>query len=129
MNNAIFTLLLFVATSSVFAQKKAEQKKEKSDNPIFEGWYADPEAAIFRKKYWIYPTYSAPYNEQIHLDAFSSPDLVTWTKHNRIIDSSAVKWVQKALWAPSVVEKGGKYYLFFGLMIFTTPKKKREELV
>ena len=85
-----------------------------SGNPVFPGWYADPEGTIFNNRYWIYPTYSAPYNEQVFFDAFSSSDLVTWTKHPRIADTSTIKWVKRALWAPAIVEKGGKYYLFFG---------------
>lgn len=48
------------------------------------------------------------------MDAFSSPDLVHWTKHPHVIDTSGVKWVRRALWAPAVTEKDGKYYLFFG---------------
>ncbi|GGK78539.1 hypothetical protein GCM10011405_28010 [Rufibacter glacialis] len=83
-------------------------------NPVFPGWYADPEGIIFGKKYWIYPTFSARYKDQVHLDAFSSPDLVSWTKHNRIIDTASVKWAKKAMWAPAVVQKGKKYFLFFG---------------
>jgi beta-xylosidase len=83
-------------------------------NPILPGWYADPEAHVFTGEYWIYPTFSAPYDQQTFLDAFSSKDLVTWQKHARILDASRVKWVKRALWAPSVVEKDGWYYLFFG---------------
>ena len=45
-----------------------------SGNPIIPGWYADPEAHIFENEYWIYPTYSARYNEQTFFDAFSSKD-------------------------------------------------------
>ena len=85
-----------------------------SGNPILPGWYADPEAHVFNGEYWIYPTYSAPYDQQTFLDAFSSKDLVTWQKHERIVDTSRVKWVKRALWAPSIVEKDGWYYLFFG---------------
>ncbi|SNR95911.1 glycoside hydrolase family 43 protein [Hymenobacter mucosus] len=88
--------------------------KTTSGNPVFPGWYADPEGAIFGKQYWVYPTYSAPYEQQVFMDAFSSPDLVNWTKHPRIIDTTRVNWAQKAMWAPSVIEKGGKYFLFFG---------------
>ena len=29
---------------------------QKSGNPIFEGWYADPEGIIYDDTYWIYPT-------------------------------------------------------------------------
>ncbi len=84
-----------------------------SGNPVFKGWYADPEAAIFGGKYWIFPTYSARYNEQVFFDAFSSSDLVTWTKHEHVLDTSRVKWARRAMWAPAVVEKDGKYFLFF----------------
>ncbi|MGK2861138.1 MAG: glycoside hydrolase family 43 protein [Chitinophagaceae bacterium] len=85
-----------------------------SGNPVFQGWYADPEGIIFNKQYWIYPTYSAPYDQQVFLDAFSSPDLVNWTKHEHILDTSSVPWARRAIWAPSIIEKKGKYYLFFG---------------
>jgi beta-xylosidase len=86
----------------------------RSGNPILQGWYADPEAHVFEGQYWIYPTYSAPYDQQTFLDAFSSPDLVTWTKHPRALDAANVAWARRAVWAPSIIEKDGWYYLFFG---------------
>ncbi|KAA5548233.1 glycoside hydrolase family 43 protein [Adhaeribacter rhizoryzae] len=95
-------------------KEKASTKKSFSGNPVFPGWYADPEGIIFKKQYWIYPTYSAPYKQQVFMDAFSSPDLVNWTKHSRIIDTTQVKWAKIAMWAPSIIEKDKKYYLFFG---------------
>ncbi len=97
---------------SGYAQKVKDKKQ--NGNPVFEGWYADPEGIVFGKKYWIYPTYSARYREQVFMDAFSSPDLVNWTKHPRVIDTAAIKWANKAMWAPSIIEKDKKYYLFFG---------------
>ncbi|WP_147204329.1 glycoside hydrolase family 43 protein [Segetibacter aerophilus] len=105
-----FFSICFCSCSSKISQSSSVAS---SGNPIFPGWYADPEAAVFNGNYWIYPTYSAPYNQQVLLDAFSSPDLVHWTKKSRIIDTSAVKWAKRAMWAPAIVEKGGKYYLFF----------------
>ncbi|MFT3750373.1 MAG: glycoside hydrolase family 43 protein [Agriterribacter sp.] len=108
----IFVIIIFLTLSVIsFAQNK---KNITSGNPVFKGWYADPEGIIFGKQYWIYPTFSAPYNKQVFLDAFSSPDLITWTKHSRIVDTAAIKWAKRAMWAPAIVEKGGKYYLFFG---------------
>jgi len=82
-------------------------------NPVLPGWYADPEGVVFGDRYWIFATYSAPYDEQTFMDCFSSPDLAVWTKHSRIIDTTIIKWARRAMWAPSVIEKGGKYYLFF----------------
>lgn len=111
MRQSLLLFCLLVLTESAFAQSKTSQKRP--GNPIFPGWYADPEVAIFGNRYWIYPTYSDAFDRQVFFDAFSSPDLVTWTKHPRILDTTAVTWAKRALWAPAAVEKDGKYYLFF----------------
>jgi len=92
----------------------ARAEPAQSGNPILPGWYADPEAHVFNNEYWIYPTYSARYDQQVFMDGFSSRDLVTWTKHPRILDAADVPWARRAMWAPSIVEKDGWYYLFFG---------------
>ncbi|MBD8680105.1 family 43 glycosylhydrolase [Sphingomonas sp. CFBP 13720] len=110
-----------------------------SKNPALPGWYADPEIRIFGNRYWIYPTYSAdgalavppsrftagqaqerastkiwsPFLKQTFLDAFSSPDLVTWTRHPRVLDVKDVSWAAYAMWAPSAIEQDGRYFLFF----------------
>jgi beta-xylosidase len=111
-----------------------------AQNPIVAGWYADPEIRVFGDRYWIYPTYSdhgetpdvsEHFNErqqqlrkqkavrpsyyiQTFFNAFSSPDLVHWTKHRHVLDVENVAWAAYAVWAPSAIEKDGKYYLFFG---------------
>lgn len=102
--------VIFILLSHSFAQKS----KKNSGNPIFPGWYADPEAIIFDKTYWIYPTYSDEYDKQVFFDAFSSKDLITWKKHSRIVDTSAIKWAKRAVWAPAIIKKDNKYFLFFG---------------
>src|SRR5688572_33283110 len=61
----------------------AASQLARSGNPIIQGWYADPEAHVFENAYWVYPTYSAPYDQQTFMDAFSSRDLIAWTKHER----------------------------------------------
>lgn len=104
---------------ALFACGQPKQSSEnapvaQSGNPIFEGWYADPEGIIYDDTYWIYPTWSDKYEKQTFFDCFSSKDLVTWTKHPAIIDTTEVKWAKKAMWAPSVIRKDNKYYLFFG---------------
>lgn len=87
---------------------------QKSGNPIIDGWYADPEGIVYGDIYWIYPTYSDAYHRQVFFDAFSSKDLVNWTKHERILDTAAITWADSAMWAPSVIKKDGKYFFFFG---------------
>jgi beta-xylosidase len=98
--------------------------KATSGNPVFPGWYADPEVAIFGNQYWIFPTFSDAFHMQVFMDAFSSPDLVNWTKHERIIDTAAVKWAKQAMWAPAIVAKEGKYYLFFSANDIQNPSSK-----
>lgn len=109
------------------------------NNLAQQGWYADPEAHVFAGQYWIYPTSSklgtehdeqtgftpqqqtlraghlvhAAYLSQTSLDAFSSPDLVHWTKHANVLDVRHVGWAAYAVWAPSAIFLHGKYYLFF----------------
>jgi beta-xylosidase len=82
-------------------------------NPVIDGWYADPEGAIFENQYWIYPTFSARYEKQVFLDAFSSSDMVSWQKHAHILDTSLVKWARMAMWAPAIIKKDNQYFLFF----------------
>ena len=90
-----FLKLLFLFALTTASATIAQQKT--SGNPIFKGWYADPEAVVFNKQYWVYPTYSAPYKEQVFLDAFSSKDLISWKKHPHVLDTAAVKWAKKAM--------------------------------
>jgi len=101
--------LMLSATADVcLAQKQAE-----CNNPVFTGWYADPEGAVFEGRYWVFPTFSDLYENQTHFDAFSSKNLKTWKKHERVLTADDVKWAKKAMWAPAVLEKDGTYYLFF----------------
>ncbi|KAH7034796.1 glycosyl hydrolase [Microdochium trichocladiopsis] len=83
-------------------------------NPFISGWYADPDTGFYENEYWVFPTASFRYEEQTYLDAFSSPDLVHWTKHPRILTTDDIPWAHKAVWAPSPVYRNGKYYLYFG---------------
>lgn len=84
-----------------------------SGNPILPDWYADPEGIVFEDEYWVFPTYSAKYEDQVFFDAFSSTDLISWKIHSHVLDTSIITWAKQALWAPSVVRKNDKYYFFF----------------
>ena len=104
------TLALITTSIMVHAQDIHITSK---GNPVFPGWYADPEVVRFDHTLWIYPTYSAPYEQQVFMDAFSSTDGVHWQKHEKIVDTAAVKWANKAMWAPAMIKKDSLYYLFF----------------
>lgn len=82
---------------------------------ISKGWYADPEARIYEGKYFVYATRSAPYERQLNIDAFSSSDGNVWQKHEGIIKTEDFPGIVKAVWAPTAIEKNGKYYLVFAV--------------
>ena len=121
-------------------QKKdlSQQNKKFAGNPVFPGWYADPEGIIFGDEYWIFPTYSDDYEspdrstvfskaqleaqkntinpqylKQTFFNAFSSKDLINWKKHDHVLDIKNVAWAAYSLWAPSIIAANNKYYLFF----------------
>ena len=112
----IFPYLLIVFATTLHAQKNKEAGR--AGNPVFPGWYADPEGIIFDKQYWIYPTFSAPYEKQVFLGCFFFPRSYTWTKHESIMDTSSVKWAKRAMWAPAIIEKEGNTFCFLAPMIF-----------
>jgi beta-xylosidase len=135
----LFVLPLAAAVNLTAYPQSPDDTSAFSGNPLFPGWYADPEATIFGNEYWIYPTYSGEtgdldsvvvlsdkqrqlqkntinqqYLKQTFFDAFSSRDLTNWQKHPHVLELSNVSWGAYSLWAPSIVKKGKKYYLFFG---------------
>jgi hypothetical protein len=136
---AILVLILGLAALRPAAQEPNDRLKQQgmSGNPIFSGWYADPEAIVYGADYWIYPTWSDDYGpagpaaatstlsprqkrainpqylKQTFFDAFSSKDLVHWDKHPRVLDVKDIPWAEFALWAPSAIQANGRYFLFF----------------
>ena len=102
------------AQKEIDTMSRFGKNRKSSGNPLFPGWYADPEGVVFGNEYWIYPTWSRPFDEQLFMDAFSSRDLVHWTRHEKVLSKENISWLRRALWAPSVIEKDGTYYFYFG---------------
>ncbi|TDW95825.1 family 43 glycosylhydrolase [Dinghuibacter silviterrae] len=86
-------------------------------NPILDGFYADPEILYARHthKYYIYPT-SDGYDRWsgTYFKTFSSTDLVHWKEEGVVLDlPKNVSWGKVNAWAPSIIEKNNRYYLYF----------------
>lgn len=97
-----------------------------NNNPVLEGYYADPEILYSNKtkKYYIYPTsdgfdgWSGNY-----FKTFSSDNLTDWKDEGIIVDlRKDVSWANRNAWAPCIVEKkiNGKYKYFY---YFTAAQK------
>lgn len=97
-----------------------------NNNPVLEGYYADPEILYSNKtkKYYIYPT-SDGFDgwSGYYFKTFSSDNLVDWKDEGIIIDlKKDVTWANRNAWAPCIVEKKikGKYKYFY---YFTAAQK------
>lgn len=78
-----------------------------------QGFYADPDIRLYNGTYWIFPTTSIDFKDQTYFDAFSSPDLATWTKHANLVTASDFTWARDNFWAPASVQRNGQYYFYF----------------
>lgn len=83
------------------------------NNPIVKGWYADPESVVYNGKVYIYVTKSLPYAEQQNIDLVVSSDLETFEIIPDILDMTTFPGTEACVWAPSAIEKDGKYYVIF----------------
>ncbi|MFC0078104.1 family 43 glycosylhydrolase [Flavobacterium procerum] len=97
-----------------------------NNNPVLEGYYADPEILYSNKtkKYYIYPT-SDGFDSWsgYYFKTFSSDNLIDWKDEGVILDlKKDVSWADRNAWAPCIVEKKikGKYKYFY---YFTAAQK------
>ena len=82
-------------------------------NPISKNWYADPESRVYGDTVYMYVTNSLPFDEQKNLDLVTTKDLEVYEIHRDILDMSTFNGAARAIWAPTVVDKDGKYYIVF----------------
>ena len=82
-------------------------------NPVSKNWYADPESRVYGDTVYMYVTNSLVYEEQLNLDLVTTDDLENFEIHRNILDMSTYAGVEKAVWAPTVVDKDNKYYIIF----------------
>lgn len=114
-DKTLILLFSMVLSGFAIAASTASCQAHTGDgNPCFQGAYADPEGIVYDGTVFVYPTRSLPFKEQTAFDCFSTTDLKHWTKYENILDTDEVKWAWGAMWAPAVLQKDGKYYLFFG---------------
>ena len=76
-------------------------------NPLFAGDYPDP--AILRVGQDFYMTHTS-YSYAPGLVVWHSRDLVNWTPLSQVLNET-----HGEVWAPELVEQGGRYYIYFAM--------------
>jgi GH43 family beta-xylosidase len=76
-------------------------------NPLVKN-FADPSVILASDgKYYAYPTGGNKFK------VYSSTDLIHWRDEGVALSSSDVAWAKTNFWAPEVLERNGKYYMYF----------------
>ena len=88
-------------------------------SPVLPGLYADPNIAVFGDTYYIYATSDGvPGWGGNTFYVWSSKNLVDWKRSEQpflTLDGADgnVPWASGNAWAPTITERGGKYYFYF----------------
>ncbi len=88
-------------------------------SPVLPGLYAAPNIAVFGDTYYIYATTDGvPGWGGNTFFVWKSKNLVDWTRSDKpflTLDGAKgnVPWATGNAWAPTISEKGGKYYFYF----------------
>ncbi|ORY69111.1 glycosyl hydrolase [Pseudomassariella vexata] len=98
--------------------------KRETSSAILAGFNADPNIAVFGNTYYIYPTTDGdPGWNAKDFYVWSSKDLVQWSRSEKPIltfnqantdpEVPKVPWANNDAWAPTIIERSGKYYFYF----------------
>lgn len=118
MIRTIFSLAVVTALFSCSSkQESGKQELFELQNPIIPGYFADPSLVQYDGKFYLYAT-ADPWGGDF-LSCWESSDFQNWTFHK-------LNWPTKEactsplsnenmVWAPSVIEKNGKYYMYISV--------------
>ena len=122
MKNYLFTLLALSFVLAGCNGSKQAKTVTLGPNPFITHMYtADPSAHVWEDgRLYVYashdvdPPRGCDLMDRYHV--FSTDDMVNWTDHGEILNSSKVSWGRKGggfMWAPDCAYKDGTYYYYF----------------
>lgn len=81
-------------------------------NPILENLEAaDPHVLLHGHRYFLYATVAG--KTEPGFAVWSSPDLQSWQYEGMALCMSEVSWAKERDWAPAIIERNGRFYLYF----------------
>jgi hypothetical protein len=99
-----------------------------ADNPVVQTCFtADPAPFVFKDTVYLITSHDEDDANGFHMldwKCYSTKDMVNWTDHGAIASLATFPWaVQKNdAWAPQVVERDGKFYLYVPISVTGWPK-------
>jgi hypothetical protein len=118
---------LLLAAAAIFASQSA-----RADNPVVQtNFTADPAPMVHDGVVYLYTSHDeddAPpgMGHFLMLDwkCYSTTDMVNWTDHGTVASLATFPWAVQSndAWAPQIVERGGKFYLYAPVSVPGWPK-------
>lgn len=110
-------LALISAIPSVSLSAAARDVSAPGSNPLFRDKFtADPAPLVVGDTLYLYVDHDeAQRDEMFNMRewlVYSTTDMKTWTEHPPIMKVTDFKWAKKDAWAPQVIQKNGKFFLY-----------------
>jgi arabinoxylan arabinofuranohydrolase len=99
-----------------------------ADNPVVQtSFTADPAPLVYSNTVYLYTSHDEDDARGFHMldwKCYSSQDMVNWTEHGAIAFLATFPWAVQSndAWAPQVVERAGKFYLYAPISVPGWPK-------
>ena len=99
-----------------------------AENPIIQtNFTADPAPLVYSGTVYLYTSHDeddADGFKMLDWKLYTSTDMVNWTDHGTVASLATFPWAVQAndAWAPQVVERNGKFYLYVPISAHGEPK-------
>src|SRR4051812_27262104 len=99
-----------------------------AENPIVQtSFTADPAPIVYKDTLYLVTSHDEDDAKGFHMldwKCYSTRDMVNWTDHGSIASLATFKWAVQTndAWAPQIVERDGKFYLYAPVSVPGWPK-------
>jgi len=100
----------------------------RAENPVVQtNFTADPAPMVYNGTVYLYTSHDEDDATGFHMldwKLYTSTDMVNWTDHGAVASLATFPWAVQSndAWAPQVVERGGKFYLYTPISVPGWPK-------
>ncbi len=115
----LLTIIFLLGVILVFS----EDGKLRYKNPLNVYKVADPFILFYKGKYYLYATSERGAGPQGGFEVWESNNLVDWIYRGWVYESNENSWGKDSFWAPEVLYKNGKFYLFYSARGYIKEKK------
>ena len=100
----------------------------RAENPVVQtNFTADPAPMVYNGTVYLYTSHDEDDATGFHMldwKLYTSTDMVNWTDHGTVASLATFPWAVQSndAWAPQVVERGGKFYMYTPISVPGWPK-------